>query len=113
MALIDGQTYGPDIGEAVASMWEQHLGCKVNRALAPYRPDVRSMIINQQSDGWTYVFEGNPIARPQRYACFHGGPDYQVIMHSTLQFFTDICRISDKTMDPAELAKLERLIGDE
>lgn len=70
------------------------------------------MLIDQETDGWVYLFEGSPIARPQRYACLHGGPSYQVIMHSTLQFFTDICTVSDRTLDPAELVKLERQIGD-
>ena len=113
MWLIAGQVYGPDIGEAVAGMWEEHLGCKVNRRLGEYRPGLRSMLIDQKTDGWVYAFQGNPIARPQRYACLHGGPSYQVIMHSTLQFFTDICTISDRVLDPVELAKLERQIGDE
>ena len=113
MWLIAGQVYAPDIGEAVAGMWEEHLGCTVNRRLGEYRPGLRSMLIDQETDGWTYMFEGNPIARPQRYACLHGGPSYQVIMHSTLQFFTDICTISDRVLDPVELAKLERQIGDE
>ena len=109
---IAGQIYGPDIGEAVASMWEEHLGCTINRRLGEYRPGLRGMLLNQETHGWTYLFEGGPIARPQRYACLHGGPTYQVIMHSTLQFFTDICSISDKTLDPAEIVKLERQIGD-
>ena len=113
MWLISGQVYGPDIGEAVAGMWEEHLGCTVNRRLGEYRPTLRGMLIDQQTDGWVYLFEGSPIARPQRYACLHGGPSYQVIMHSTLQFFTDICTISDRTLDAAELVKLERQIGDE
>ena len=113
MWLVAGQIYSSDIGEAVAGMWEEHLGCKVNRRLGEYRPGLRSMLIDQETDGWTYSFQGTPIARPQRYACLHGGPSYQVIMHSTLQFFTDICTISDRTLDPAELVKLERQIGDE
>ena len=109
---IAGQVYGPDIGEAVAGMWEEHLGCKVNRRLGEYRPTLRGMLLDQATDGWTYLFEGSPIARPQRYACLHGGPSYQVIMHTTLQFYTDICSISDKTLDAAELVNLEREIGD-
>ena len=109
---IAGQIYGPDIGEAVAGMWEEHLGCTVNRRLGEYRPTLRGMLIDQATHGWTYLFEGSPIARPQRYACLHGGPTYQVVMHSTLQFFTDICSLSDKVLDPAELVKLEREIGD-
>ena len=113
MYLIAGQVYGPDIGEALAGMWEDHLDCKINRRLGEYRPTLRGMLIDQKTDGWVYLFEGSPIARPQRYACLHGGPSYQVIMHSTLQFFTDICRISDKVLDPVELVKLERQIGDE
>ena len=112
MFLIAGQVYGPDIGEAVAGMWEDHLGCKINRRLGEYRPTLRGMLIDQKTDGWVYLFEGSPIARPQRYACLHGGPSYQVIMHSTLQFFTDICTVSDRTLDPLELVKLERQIGD-
>ena len=110
--LIAGKIYSPDIGEAVAGMWEEHLGCKVNRRLGEYRPGLRGMLLDQKTDGWVYVFEGSPIARPQRYACLHGGPTYQVIMHSTLQFYTDICSISDKVLDAAELVKLERQIGD-
>ena len=113
MWQIAGRDFSPDIGEAVAGMWEEHLGCTVNRRLGEYRPGLRSMLIDQETDGWTYSFEGNPIARPQRYACLHGGPSYQVIMHSTLQFFTDICTISDRVLDPVELVKLERQIGDE
>ena len=35
-----------------------------------------------------------------------------MIMHSTLQFFTDICSISDRSLDPVEIADLERRIGD-
>ena len=111
MYLIAGQVYGPDVGEAVAGMWEK-LGCKVNRRLGEYRPGLRSMLIDQKTDGWVYLFEGSPIARPQRYACLHGGPSYQVIMHSTLQFFTDICKKSDKTLDIAQLEKYEMEIGD-
>ena len=110
--LISGQIYGPDIGEAVAGMWEEHLDCTVSRRLGEYRPGIRGMILNQETNGWVYSFEGGPIARPQRYACLHGGPTYQVIMHSTLRFFTDICSISDKTLDAVELVKLERQIGD-
>ena len=112
MWLIAGQIYGPDVGEAVAGMWEEHLGCTVNRRLGEYRPGLRGMLIDQATHGWTYLFEGSPIARPQRYACLHGGPTYQVVMHSTLQFFTDICAISDRTLDASELVKLERQIGD-
>ena len=33
-------------------------------------------------------------------------------MHSTLAFFTSLCSISDKTMDPTELVNLECQIGD-
>ena len=110
--LIVGQVYGTDIGEAVASMWEEHLGCTVTRRLGEYRPGLRGMLIDQTTHGWTFSFEGASIARPQRYACQHGGPSYQVIMFTTLQFYDDICRISDKTLDPAELVKLEREIGD-
>ncbi|MCZ6788603.1 MAG: ABC transporter substrate-binding protein [Chloroflexi bacterium] len=112
MWLISGQVYGPDVGEAVAGMWEEHLGCTINRRLGEYRPTLRAMLLDQATDGWTYLFEGGPIARPQRYACLHGGPTYQVIMHSTLQFFTDICSISDRSLDPVEIANLERQIGD-
>ena len=109
---IAGQIYGPDIGEAVAGMWEEHLGCTINRRLGEYRPTLRGMLLDQKTDGWTYLFEGSPIARPQRYACLHGGPTYQVIMHSTLQFFTDLCSISDKSLDPVEVVNIERQIGD-
>ena len=109
---IAGQVYGPDIGEAVAGMWEEHLGCKINRRLGEYRPTLRAMLLDQKTNGWTYLFEGSPIARPQRYACLHGGPTYQVIMHSTLQFFTDLCSISDRSLDPVEVANIERQIGD-
>ena len=109
---IAGQVYGPDIGEAVAGMWEEHLGCTVNRRLGEYRPTLRGMLLDQKTDGWTYLFEGGPIARPQRYACLHGGPTYQVIMHSSLQFYTDLCSISDKSLDPVEVANIERQIGD-
>ena len=70
------------------------------------------MLLDQETHRWTYLFEGSPIARPQRYACLHRGPTYQVIMHSTLQLYTDICSISDRTLDAAELVKLERQIGD-
>jgi len=40
------------------------------------------------------------------------GPTYQVIMHSTLPFFTDLCSISDKSLDPVEVVNIERQIGD-
>ena len=109
---ITGQIYGPDIGEAVASNWEKELGCKINRRTGEYRPGLRGMLINQKTDGWTYLFEGSPIARPQRYACLHGGPTYQVIMHSTLSFFTELCSKSDKMLDPAKVVEIERQIGD-
>ena len=109
---IAGQVYGPDIGEAVAGMWEEHLGCTINRRLGEYRPTLRGMLLDQKTNGWTYLFEGGPIARPQRYACLHGGPTYQVIMHSTLPFFTDLCSISDKSLDPVEVVNIERQIGD-
>jgi len=110
--LLAGSTYAADIGEAVAGMLEKNLGCEITRRLGEYRPGLRSKLIDQKTDGWTYIFEGSPIARPQRYACLHGGPNYQVIMHSTLQFFTDICKKSDKVMDAVALAKYEREIGD-
>ena len=70
------------------------------------------MLLDQKTNGWTYLFEGGPIARPQRYACLHGGPTYQVIMHTTLQFYTDLCSISDRSLDPVEVVNIERQIGD-
>ena len=109
---IAGQVYGPDVGEAVAGMWEEHLGCKINRRIGEYRPGLRGMLLDQKTNGWTYLFEGGPIARPQRYACLHGGPTYQVIMHTTLQFYTDLCYISDRSLDPVEVVNIERQIGD-
>ncbi|MCZ6614783.1 MAG: hypothetical protein O6920_03230, partial [Chloroflexi bacterium] len=70
------------------------------------------MLLDQKTDGWTYLFEGGPIARPQRYACLHGGPNYQVIMHSKLPIITELCSISDRSHDPVELVNIERQIGD-
>ena len=111
MMLVDGQVYSYDIGEAVAQMWEEHLGCQVNIAVGPYGGGLRPMIVGQETDGWTYALEMT-VTRPQGRACVIGGPAYRAIMHSTLAFFGSLCTISDKTMDPAELVNLERQIGD-
>lgn len=59
MWLHEGLVYGRSIGEAVAGMWEEHLGCKVNITLGPYGGGLRPMIIEQKTDGWTYAFDVN------------------------------------------------------
>lgn len=112
MWIISGQTYGPDIGEAIASMWEKNLGCKVNRRVGEYTPTFRTMLVDRNTNGWAWDFEGGPIARPTRYACLNGGPSYQVVVHQQLPFFDEICKQADKTQDPAELLKLEKQLGD-
>lgn len=110
--LISGQTYTADMGEAAASMWEKNLGCKVNRRLGEYQPTLRTMLLERNTNGWLWAFQGGPIARPQRYACLHGGPSYQVITHTDLKFFTDICSKSDHEVDISKIEQYERQIGD-
>ena len=110
--------YGRTIGEVVASMWEVHLGCKVNITVGPYAGGLRPMIVGQATDGWTYPFDVS-ATRPQGRACLSGGPAevhpayIGNFRFSTLAFFTSLCAISDRTMDPAELANIERQIGDQ
>jgi len=112
MWLISGQTYGPDIGEAIASSWEKNLGCKINRRLGEYTPGLRTMLVDRKTDNWAWAFEGGPIARPSRYACLNGGPSYQVAVHQQLSFYDDICKQVDKSQSQDELVKLERQLGD-
>jgi hypothetical protein len=101
------------VGEAVASMWEKNLGCKVTRRLGEYNPGLRSKIVNRDTSGWVYSFQGAPIARPVRYACLNGGPSYQVVVHVELPFFDDLCKKADRTLDPNELIRIEREMGDD
>ncbi|MBI2166431.1 MAG: ABC transporter substrate-binding protein [Chloroflexi bacterium] len=110
--FIAGQSYSADVGEAVASTWEKDLGCKINRVLQEYRPTLRTMLVERTSAGWAYLFEGSPIARPFRYACFHGGPAYEVIVHTEQPYFTELCSKLNKTLDPAEMVSIEKQIGD-
>jgi peptide/nickel transport system substrate-binding protein len=112
MYLITGQVYTQDVGEAVASMWEQNLGCKVDRQVGEYTPGLRTLLVDRNTNGMAWSFAGGPIARPERYACLHGGPSYQVVTHTELPFFTELCSISDHTLDINELVKIERQIGD-
>jgi peptide/nickel transport system substrate-binding protein len=112
MWLIQGQTFSADVGEAVASMWEKNLGCMVSRRLGEYNPGLRTMIVNRETAGWTYSFQGAPIARPVRYACLNGGPSYQVVVHVELPFYDELCQKADQTLDPADLIQIERQMGD-
>ena len=114
MWQVFGLVYSRDIGEAVASMWEENLSCRVDCRLAEYRPNLRGMLLDQSSHGWAIAFDGFPVPRPQRYACLHGGPvGGSIIQFSTLAFFTSLCSISDKSLDPVEIANIERQIGDQ
>jgi ABC-type transport system substrate-binding protein len=112
MYLTTG-VYTQDIGEAVASMWEQNLGCKVNRRVGDYSPALRTMLIDRNTNGWAWSFSGGPIARPQHYACIYGGPSYQVAVHTEMPFYTELCSKSSATLDTNELVKLERQLGDQ
>ncbi|MBI2165557.1 MAG: ABC transporter substrate-binding protein [Chloroflexi bacterium] len=110
--LVADDPLSPPIGEAVASLWEQDLGCKVKRNLQEFRPVLRQMLNERTTAGWTWSYQGSPIARPFRYACFHGGPTYQPVVHTEFPFYTELCDKARKTIDLAELVKIERQIGD-
>ena len=118
MWLTDTMVYGQTIGEVVAAMWEEHLGCEVNITLGPYGGGLRPMIIEQKTDGWTYPFDLS-ITRPQGRACLSGGPAevhpayIGAFRFSKLAFLTSLCSIADKSLDPVEIANLERQIGDQ
>ncbi|MBI2166432.1 MAG: ABC transporter substrate-binding protein [Chloroflexi bacterium] len=101
-----------DIGEAVASMLESNLGCKIKRRVGEYRPVLRNMLVERNTAGWMYNFAGGPIARPYRYACLHGGPTYEVITHTELPFFTELCVKARDQADLAAFMKIEQEIGD-
>ena len=114
--LINGQVYGPDIGEAVAQMWETNLGCDVTRNLADYRPQLRGMLGDRTTGddgGWFWAFEGGPIVRPTRYACLHGGPSFATLTHTDLPFFDVFCEQLNKETDIEKQIQLERELGDE
>ncbi|MBI2166434.1 MAG: ABC transporter substrate-binding protein [Chloroflexi bacterium] len=109
---ISNMSLSAEIGEAVVSTWEKELGCKINRRLGEYTPVLRTMLVERNTAGWAYLFRGSPIARPFRYACLHGGPTYEVITHTELPFYSEICPQIEKTVDIAEQVRLERQIGD-
>ena len=114
--LINGQVYGPDIGEAVAQMWEANLGCNVIRNQADYRPGLRSMLFDRTTGdegGWTWSFEGGPIVRPTRYACLHGGPTFATLTHTELPYFDVLCEQLNKETDIERQIQLERELGNE
>ena len=118
MWLTDTMVYGQTIGEVVALMWEEHLGCKVNITVGPYAGGLRPLIVGQTTDGWTYAFDLS-ITRPQGRACLSGGPAevhpayIGNFRFSKLAFLTSLCSIADKSLDPVEIANLERQIGDQ
>ena len=114
MVLFNGSTFAPDVGEAVASMWEKHLNCTVKRLPADWRPNMRAMLVNRDVTikNMVYAFDGQPIARPFRYACFHGGPEYQTVVHTELEFYTPLCGEAERALDTNELAEIEMRIGD-
>jgi peptide/nickel transport system substrate-binding protein len=113
MWLVSTLTFAPDIGEAVASMWETNLGCTVKRRVGEFRPELRAMLVSREVTikNLTYAFDGNPIARPFRYACFHGGPTYQTVVHTEMPFYDELCRKAEKQLDVAQLAQVEQEIG--
>ncbi|MBI2166433.1 MAG: ABC transporter substrate-binding protein [Chloroflexi bacterium] len=110
--IVGQDPYSQDIGEVAASTWEQTLGCKVNRRAGEYQPTLRTMLIERNTSGWLYTFSGGPLARPFRYACLHGGPNYEVITHTELPFYSEICPKIERALDIAEQVKLEQQIGD-
>ena len=113
MWLSSNLTYAPEIGEAVASMWEKNLDCQVTRRVGPFRPELRVMLVDRvvPIKNLTYSFDGSPIARPFRYACFHGGPTWQTVVHTELPFYDVLCREAEKQLDVVQLAKVEMEIG--
>ncbi|MBI2166315.1 MAG: ABC transporter substrate-binding protein [Chloroflexi bacterium] len=112
MWLIADQAIAPDIGEAAASAWETDLGCKIKRTLSEYRPVFRTMLIERNTSGWVYGYATNTFPSPYRYACLLGGPTYVTINHTEMPYFSELCPKADKTLDAAELYKVERQIGD-
>ncbi|MBI2164903.1 MAG: ABC transporter substrate-binding protein [Chloroflexi bacterium] len=103
----------PSLGEAIVSVWERDLGCKFSRTPGEWRPVFRTMVLERNTAGWTYAYQGRPVARPFRYACFNGGPAYQTIVHTEFPFYTELCAKARKALTEKELLDIERQIGDE
>ena len=114
MQFLSNQTYSKSVGEAVAGMWEANLGCKVTRIIGEFRPRLEAALRlrGSEGNGLFWVFDGTPVRRPYRYACWHGGPTYQTIVHTEMPFYTPLCAEARETLDEDELVRIEREIGD-
>ena len=110
--LVSQFALSPEIGEAVASQWEQNLGCDITRRTGEYLP-LRSMLLDRDTDGWAYAMGagGGRIAPPYDFGCLHGGPQYQVITHTEFPKVTEICTDLEKSVDPADWDRLNKEFG--
>ena len=110
--LNTGYATGVDLGEAVASTWEQELGCTVNRTVGEYLP-FRTKLLNRDTDDIVFGVSagGSAWKFPYMYGCLHGGPAYQVIVWTELEFWNELCPQMESTLDAAEFDRLNNLMG--
>jgi len=107
-----GAGRGEDQGEAVASMWEQNLGLKVNRLLVSYRPTVRENLVNRTTGGHMWVFNREQVSNPTNAGCRVGGPSNAVVLHFEHPAWDKYCPLLQAATDPVENARLTRELGD-
>ena len=107
-----GAGRGEDQGEAVASMWEQNLGLKVNRLLVDYRPTVRENLVNRTTGNHMWVFNREQVSNPTNAGCRVGGPSNATVLHFEHPSWDKYCPLLLGTTDPIENARLTRELGD-
>lgn len=103
---------GLDEGEAVASLWEQNLGIKVNRIPIEYRPTVRSKLVDRSTKGFAWTFNNVNVSDPTRYGCAVGGPSTSGVVHSEHPMWDQTCNKTLKEMDRSKQATFNRELGD-